>query len=106
MKTIFRRVIRLIEEHIKLWFTFDELSPDNIEEFEIGGLGIHLTKEISNMETVWKLFEKTHKNLVLTNYLEIRILELEKVKNTYLQNKNNKKAQWMLFLDDPNFNNV
>ena len=34
METIFRRIIRLIEEHIKLCFTFDELRPDNIEEFE------------------------------------------------------------------------
>ena len=65
-----------------------------------------LTKEIKEMETVWKLYEKTYKYLVLTNYLEIRILELGKVKNTYLQNKNNKKAQWMLFLDDPNSKEV
>lgn len=58
------------------------------------------------METIWKLYEEEHKNLVLTNYLEIHILELEKVKNTYLKNKDNKKAQWMLFLDDPNSKEV
>ncbi len=65
-----------------------------------------LTEKIKEMETVWKLFEEKHKNLVLTNYLEIHILELEKVKNTYLKNKDDKKAQWMLFLDDPNSKEV
>lgn len=34
MKTIFRRIVRLIKENIKLCFIFDELRPDNIEEFE------------------------------------------------------------------------
>ncbi len=67
---------------------------------------LELTKEIKEMETIWKLIEKEHKNLVLTNYIEIHILELEKVKNTYLKNKDNEKAQWMLFLDDPNSKEV
>ncbi len=67
---------------------------------------LELTKEIKEMETIWKLIEKEHKNLVLTNYLEIHILELEKVKNTYLKNKENEKAQWMLFLNDPNSKEV
>ena len=58
------------------------------------------------METVWKLCEKNHPNLVLTDSIEICILELDKVKNTYYKNKLDKKAQWMLFLDDPNSREV
>ncbi len=67
---------------------------------------LELTKEIKEMEIIWKLIEKEHKNLVLTNYIEIHILELEKVKNTYLKDKDNEKAQWMLFLDHPNSKEV
>ena len=44
--------------------------------------------------------------LVLTDFIEICILELDKVKNTYYKNKLDKKAQWMLFLDDPNSREV
>lgn len=45
-------------------------------------------------------------DLVLTDAIEICILELDKVKNTYYKNKLDKKAQWMLFLDDPNSREV
>ena len=65
-----------------------------------------LTQTISEMETVWKLCEKNHPDLVLTDAIEICILELDKVKNTYYKNKLDKKAQWMLFLDDPNSREV
>ena len=42
----------------------------------------------------------------MTNSIEIRIIELEKVRKFYGKNKNNIKAQWMLFLDDPNSKEV
>ncbi len=67
---------------------------------------LELTQTISEMETVWKLCEKNHPDLVLTDSIEICILELAKVKNTYYKNKLDKKAQWMLFLDDPNSREV
>ena len=67
---------------------------------------LELTQTISEMETVWKLCEKNHPNLVLTDSIEICILELDKVKNTYYKNKLDKKAQWMLFVDDPNSREV
>ena len=67
---------------------------------------MELTQTISEMETVWKLCEKNHPDLVLTDSIEICILELDKVKNTYYKNKLDKKAQWMLFLDDPNSREV
>lgn len=67
---------------------------------------LELTQTISEMETVWKLCEKNHPDLVLTDSIEICILELDTVKNTYYKNKLDKKAQWMLFLDDPNSREV
>ena len=44
---------------------------------------------------------ENHPKTILTNKFEIHILELEKVKEEYKKNKENKKAQWLLFLDDP-----
>ena len=40
---------------------------------------LELTQTISEMETVWKLCEKNHPDLVLTDSIEICILELDKV---------------------------
>ena len=57
--------------------------------------------EDKKMETIWQIVEKNHPKTILTNKFEIHILELEKVKEEYKKNKENKKAQWLLFLDDP-----
>ena len=65
-----------------------------------------LTETIKEIETEWKLREKNRPELTLTNSIEIRIIELEKVRKFYGKNKNNIKAQWMLFLDDPNSKEV
>lgn len=61
-----------------------------------------LTKELKQMETIWNLREKSSPELILTDKLEIRIIELRKVLEEYKKNKNNKKAQWMLFINNPN----
>ena len=58
------------------------------------------------METIWKLIEKDNLQNILTNKLEIHILELDKVKEEYKKNKKNEKAQWLLFLDNPNTKEV
>ena len=58
------------------------------------------------METIWKLIEKDNLQNVLTNKLEIHILELNKVREEYKKNKKNEKAQWLLFLDNPNTKEV
>ena len=63
---------------------------------------LDLTKEINKMETKWKLREENNKDLVLTDKLEIDIIELSKVQDEYEKNKQNKKAQWALFISDPN----
>lgn len=58
------------------------------------------------METIWELRERMNPKLLLTNSIEIRIIELDKVKKMYEKDRNNKKAQWILFLDDPNSKEV
>ena len=67
---------------------------------------LDLTKEIKRMETKWKLREENAKDLVLTDKIEIDIIELSKVRAEYEKNKQNKKAQWALFIDDPNTKEV
>ena len=57
-----------------------------------------LTETITEIETEWKLREKNRPELTLTNSIEIRIIEFDKVRKFYEKNKDNKKAQWMLFL--------
>lgn len=58
------------------------------------------------METIWELRERMNPELLLTNSIEIRIIELDKVKKMYEKDKENKKLQWILFLDDPNSKEV
>ena len=67
---------------------------------------LDLTKEIKKMETKWKLREENAKDLVLTDKIEIDIIELSKVRAEYERNKQNKKAQWALFINDPNTREV
>ncbi len=42
----------------------------------------------------------------MTDKIEIDIIELSKVKYEYEKNKQNKKAQWALFISDPNIKEV
>ena len=64
------------------------------------------TKEIDKMETLWNLREKDYPEKILTDKIEIRIISLNKVKKEYVKNNKNKKAQWLMFLDDPNSKEV
>ena len=72
-----------------------------IVDFEIEEL-----KELEGMETKWKLIETKKREKILTELLEINIISLRKALREYEKNKNNKKAQWMLFLDNPNSKEV
>ena len=67
---------------------------------------LELTKDVEKMETKWKLRETKNPHLVLTDEIEICIIELPKVRREYEKNKNNEKAQWMMFLDNPNTKEV
>ena len=84
----------------------DYIEGQRVMLIAIVDYGIDLTKEIENYETQWKLRETKNPQLVLTDKEEIVILELEKVRKAYEKCKEDKKAQWMLFLDDPNTKEV
>ena len=63
---------------------------------------LDLTKQIKKMETIWNIREKDNKNLILTDKMELRIIELNKAKSEYEKDKTNEKAQWMMFINNPN----
>ena len=67
---------------------------------------LKLEIESRNMETIWHITEDNNPKIRLTNKFEIHILELGKVKEEYRKNKENKKAQWLLFLDNPEMKEV
>lgn len=53
--------------------------------------------------TKWKIREvNTGKEIELTDVFELYIIEIPKAKRILEKDKNNKLAQWMLFLNDPN----
>ena len=62
---------------------------------------LEITKDIEKMLTKWKLRcdEKTEK--ILTDKIELDIIELGKVDKEYKRDIRNKKAQWMMFLNNP-----
>ena len=61
------------------------------------------TKEIENLSTKWKVKEVTTcKQIELTDVLELYIIEIPKAKKILQKDANNKLAQWMMFLNNPN----
>lgn len=61
------------------------------------------TRKIENLSTKWKIREvNTGKEIELTDVFELYIIEIPKAKRILEKDKNNKLAQWMLFLNDPN----
>ena len=67
---------------------------------------LEITKGIEKMETKWRIREDENTKLILTDALEIHIIELSKIKREYKNNKENRKVQWMMFLDNPNTEEV
>ena len=67
---------------------------------------IDITKELRRMETIWNIREKEKTEKVLTDLLEIRIINLRRVREAYREDKENKKNQWVMFLEDPNSKEV
>ena len=113
--------VQLIERHNlaeRLLYYFSRMYGETVKRSEnyieaqrvmliaIVDYKVDITKEIEEFETQWKLRETKHPQLVLTDKEEIVILELEKVRKAYEKYKDDKKAQWMLFLDDPNTKEV
>ena len=74
--------------------------------FAIIDFELEKTKDIKEMETVWELRETKNHQKILTQEIEIHIIEIKKAREMYKNNKNNKKAWWILFLEDPNSKEV
>ena len=72
-----------------------------ITDFEID-----ITKELKRMETIWNIREKENPEKVLTDLLEIRIINLKRIREAYQKDKDSKKNQWVMFLEDPNSREV
>lgn len=62
---------------------------------------LELTREIKKIETIWNLRENNQPQLKLTDLIELHIIELNKVNEFYKNNPSSLKAQWMLFLENP-----
>ena len=61
------------------------------------------TREIERISTKWKIKEVTTvKEIVLTDMFELYIIEIPKVKRILEKEPNDKLAQWVQFLDNPN----
>lgn len=58
-------------------------------------------KGIHKAHTKWQLREEEYKNVILTSFCEISIIELPKAIREYQKNKQNEMLQWMMFLDNP-----
>ena len=60
-----------------------------------------LTKNLERPQTTWRIRESEATHLVLTDYFEIIIIEIPKVVKAYQRTPNDEVLQWMLFLDNP-----
>ena len=70
-----------------------------IANFELDNL-----KEIPKFHTKWQIREEEYRKIILTNTLEIHILELPKLKRQIEKNKGKKKTKidlWSMFLLNP-----
>ena len=63
---------------------------------------IEILKGIEELGTKWQIRDNKTGKRVLTDRLEIVIIELPKARRIYKQDMNNKISQWMMFLDEPN----
>ena len=58
------------------------------------------------METISNIREKDNPEKVLTDLMEIRIINLKRIREAYQKDKDSKKNQWVMFLEDPNSREV
>ena len=72
-----------------------------ISNFEIKEL-----EEIEELNTKWQIIETKKGKKVLTEDLELHIIEIPKAKRVLAKEANNRIAQWLVFLDNPNTERV
>ena len=84
--------LKVGEEYSKLRRTISIIIVDGeLPEF----------KGIKKAQTNWQIREEEYKNITLTSYFEICIIELPKAIKEYKTNKENGALQWMMFLENP-----
>lgn len=69
----------------------------------------HEVEELKGMEEIgvkWQIRDEISGKRILTNKLEIIIIELSKAREIYKKNPKNAICQWMMFLDNPNKSEV
>ena len=58
------------------------------------------------METIWNIREKQNPEKVLTDLLEIRIINLKRIRKHTKKDKDSKKNQWVMFFRRSNSREV
>ena len=59
-------------------------------------------RELEDCHTKWQIKESKREKILLTDLLEIHIIEIPKAKRLLKKEPKNKIIQWMAFLDNPN----
>ena len=62
--------------------------------------------DIEDLDTKWQIMETKSKKRLLTDDLELRIIELSKAEKALQKDKYNRLAQWLTFMDNPNTERV
>lgn len=76
---------------------YDKLKPTI--SILITNYKIKKLEEIDNFHTVWNLRERNNHNKIITNDIELHILEIPKIKEKDLVK--NELAQWLKFIENP-----
>ena len=63
-------------------------------------------KGIEELDTKWQIISDKNDNIILTEDLELRIIEIPKAEKILEKDKYNRIAQWLMFLDNPNTERV
>ncbi len=58
-------------------------------------------KGINKAHTKWQVREEKYKDIILTSFCELHIIELPKAIKEYENNKQDEILQWMMFLENP-----
>ena len=66
----------------------------------IANFKLEQLKHIPNYHTIWNLREKFYSSTILTDNIEMHILEIPKIEN-YEILKNDELAQWLKFIENP-----
>ena len=88
---LYTRNIKRGEDYVNLNKTIEVLIVD----FEINSL-----KDVG-YHSKWKITEENDRNLILTDDLEIHIIEIPKLKKEKENRKNDELLKWIYFLENP-----